>query len=191
MTIFSAYNLSKTYDRDLLFEGISFGMEQGERIGLIGRNGIGKSTLIKILANIEHPDSGEVIFNNNVTFEFLEQNPLFESDARIVDEVMSAKPVLFNLIERHSTLCNVSNSMLSAEHSAELQAITQKIDNLNAWNFENEAKAILSSLGIEDFERTCNNLSGGQRKRVALAKALVSDPDLLIMDEPTDRKSVV
>ncbi len=186
MTIFSAYNLSKKFDREILFDGISFGLEQGDRLGLIGRNGIGKSTLIKIIAGLESPDSGEVVFNNSVQFEFLEQNPLFQSEERIIDEVMSAKGNLQELLSRHDALCHDSHTANDPKKTLELQHITQKIDNLGAWNFENEAVAILSSLGIEDYTKPCNDLSGGQRKRVALAKALLSDPDLLIMDEPTN-----
>ena len=186
MTIFSANNLSKKYDRELLFEGISFGMESSERVGIIGRNGIGKSTLLKVIAGIETPDSGEVIFNRNVTFNFLEQNPLFLSDERIIDEVMSGKKDLFYKIDRYKQLCSELSNNPDEKKSIELQKLTQEIDNLNAWNFENQAKAILSSLGIEEFEKSCKNLSGGQRKRVALAKVLISAPDLIIMDEPTN-----
>jgi len=186
MTLFSATNLSKKFDRDILFEGISFGMESGERVGLIGKNGIGKSTLLKVVAGIEEPDTGEIVFNRNITFEFLEQNPLFLSNERIIDEVMSAKSELFNVMMRYEQLCFDMGNKSDDIKSIELQKLTQNIDNLQAWNYENETKTILSSLGIEEFDKTCNNLSGGQRKRVALAKVLLSSPDLIIMDEPTN-----
>lgn len=186
MTLFSVNDISKTFDKEILFEKLAFGMEQGDRVGLIGRNGIGKSTFIRIIAGLEAPDTGEVVFNKNVTYKFLDQNPLFLSEERVIDEVMSAKAELFELIETHHRLCNELNIKFDPAKSKRLEEIVQIIDNHGAWNLENKAKAILSSLGIIDFDQKCNTLSGGQRKRVALAQCLVSDPDLLIMDEPTN-----
>lgn len=185
MVIFTAKNLSKKFDKSVLFENISFGVSLYERIGIIGRNGIGKTTLLRIIAGKEVPDNGEVIFNNNATFGYLEQNPLFNSSNSVLDEVISGRNKDFELLEKYNELCHKNLSPNSYEF-IELQNLAHQIDERQLWNLENEAKSIISALGIHDFYKSCSELSGGQRKRVALAKLLFSDPDLLIMDEPTN-----
>lgn len=185
MVLFTAKNLTKKFDKAVLFENISFGMNLYDRIGLIGRNGIGKSTLIRIIAGKDTADDGEIIFNKNVSVGFLEQNPLFDSNLSVIDEVLSGRQNDLEILDKYHNLCN-RNTAQNFEESQELQNLTQIIDEKNLWNLENEAKSIISALGITDFYKNCSELSGGQRKRVALAKLLFSNADLLIMDEPTN-----
>ena len=109
MTIFSANNLSKAYDRGRLFKEVSFGMEAGDRVGIIGKNGIGKTTLMNIVAGKEYPDTGEVVFNNAVRFEYLDQVPEFEKYDLVIDAVMKAKPHVNDLLQRHADLCSILN----------------------------------------------------------------------------------
>lgn len=182
MTIFSATNISKTYQDKTLFTELSFGLDAGERVGLIGRNGAGKTTLLKIIAGREYPDRGEITFNKDVRFEFLEQMPVFEGSEILLDAVMAARGEVFEMLNEYRGLCSLD----SESGGARLQQLALNIDQANGWNLENEAKAALSQLGIEDFYCTVDILSGGLRKRVALARALISDPDLLILDEPTN-----
>ncbi len=186
MTIFACNNLTKTFDRDTLFENISFGLEQGERLGIIGKNGIGKTTLLRIIAQREMPESGEVVFNKSIAYQYLEQQTNFDSDNLLLDTVMLAKPIAYKLIEEHHSKCAQLNIKYDKHLADEVQHLTHQLEELNAWNLEQEAKKILSKLGVEELHKTVNQLSGGQKKRVALAKVLLSEPDLLILDEPTN-----
>lgn len=186
MTIFACNNLTKKFDRDMLFENISFGLEQGERLGIIGRNGIGKTTLLRIIGGKEEPDTGEVVFNKQVRYEYLEQQTYFDSDEIVLDAVMQAKKENYALLEEHSAIMSQLNVKSDPKKEARLIEINHRLDLIDGWNLENEAKKILSRLGAEDITKSVNSLSGGQKKRVALAKVLLSEPDLLILDEPTN-----
>ena len=186
MTIFSCNNLSKEYDRGIIFDSVSFGIEQGDKIGLIGKNGIGKTTLLNILAGRDYPTTGEVVFNNNVTFEFLEQQPEFDTDETVLDSVMNAKSELFEALNEYHILCARSESDSSPELNGKLEKLMHYIDSNEGWALETESKTILSKLGLNDYYENIRNLSGGLKKRVALAKALLTNPDLLILDEPTN-----
>lgn len=152
MNLLSVENIAKSYGMKNLFSDISFGIEEGDKIGLIGVNGTGKSTFLKVLAGVESPDRGQVVVGNNVRVAYLPQNPVFDQQATVLKQV-------FN-----------SNSSPSAD----------------IWQVESEAKTILTKLGIYDFAAPVAALSGGQRKRVALAGALISPAELLILDEPTN-----
>jgi ATP-binding cassette subfamily F protein uup len=182
MNIFSCNKLSKAYNEKLLFEDISFGMQVGERVGLIGKNGAGKTTLLKIIAGKETADEGEVTFNNEARFEFLEQLPKFESHETVIDAVMKANEYLNNLLDEYDVLLLNHNE----SDTYKINKLAEEIEHLEGWNYKNEAKAMLTQIGLTRFDEKIDNLSGGLKKRVALAKALLSKPDLLILDEPTN-----
>lgn len=186
MTIFSCNGISKAFNDKVLFEDIAFGMESGERIGIIGKNGAGKTTLMKIVAGLEPPDSGQSIFNSKVRWEYLDQNPYFESFDVILDYVMKGKPEVFDYLQQYSEICKIIEKVHNPEIKNKLDDASYYLDHHNGWALESEAKRILSMLGIEDFYSPVNILSGGLRKRVALARSLISEPDLLILDEPTN-----
>ncbi len=190
MTIFSATTISKSYNDIPLLIGVSFGMESGEHVGIIGSNGVGKTTLMRIIAGSEEPDDGTVAFNKEATFEYLSQVPALNDDDFVLDAVMKARPKTFHLLHRHAELCAIMEND-GVEHShaevqAELHEVSRAIDDDGGWLLENEAKAMLQKLGVTRFTERIANLSGGLKKRVALAKTLMSDVDLLILDEPTN-----
>ena len=190
MNLFSCYKLAKSFTDKLLFKDVSFGMQSGERLGLIGKNGAGKTTLMKIIAGMIEPDEGEVVFNSNVRAEFLEQLPEFNINETVLEAVMNSKPHLLDLLTEHSLICSNQDLDHSEELNKKLHRIARKIDEQGGWSFENEAKSILSKLGVQRYDENIHNLSGGLKKRVALAKALLSKPDLLILDEPTNHLDV-
>jgi ATP-binding cassette subfamily F protein uup len=181
MTLFSASNLSKSFRDKPLFRGVSFGMEQGEKLGLIGRNGAGKSTLLKIIAGIESPDEGEVALNNNLKVEYLTQRTDFEIDDTALNYVLKGKADLYSYFKEYYHLINSKNG-----NNARIIELSHKIDEQSGWDIEAKAKKYLQMLGITDFSKLLENASGGEKKRIALARIFISEPDLLILDEPTN-----
>ncbi|MBR9978317.1 MAG: ATP-binding cassette domain-containing protein [Bacteroidetes bacterium] len=186
MVLFSATRLSKTFHDDPLFTDVSFGMEEGERVGIIGRNGVGKTTLLRIIAGLETPDEGKIAINGNAEIEYLEQLPAFHTSLRVLDAVMDGKSEMRALLDRHAELCSLLARDEEESLQHELDDVTSRIEHANGWMLEAEARIILQKLGVPLFDADVQQLSGGQRKRVALARALLRDPDLLILDEPTN-----
>ncbi|MBN1446806.1 MAG: ABC-F family ATP-binding cassette domain-containing protein, partial [Bacteroidetes bacterium] len=186
MVLFSATNLSKTFHDHPLFTDVSFGMEEGERVGIIGRNGVGKTTLLRLIAGIETPDAGTVAFNSRVTFEYLEQMPFFPRQQTVLDAVTESRRELRALLDRHAELCTLIGRSHDHTLQRELDDVTERIEHAHGWTLETDARIILQKLGVSEFDADVRRLSGGQRKRVALARALLHDPDLLILDEPTN-----
>ncbi len=191
MTIFSCNNLSKSFAGGLIFSDVSFGIQSGDKIGLIGKNGIGKTTLLNIIAGKDFPDDGEIVFNSDVKIEYLEQVPKFERNDIIINAVLNAKPELQEALVEHSRLCTKLTNSYDDETSKKIDKLAEIIEHQNGWNLENKAKAILSKLNIENYYDKINTLSGGIKKRVALARALLTEPDLLILDEPTNHLDAV
>jgi len=186
MNLFSTENISKAYKDKVLFDDLSFGMNLGERIGLIGKNGAGKSTLLKMIAGLDVPDSGNVTVNKSCNIVYLEQETFFDSGDRVIDYVLSANLEKFDLLNEYRRITD----NFSESNSGKLEELTAKIESLDAWNYEHQAKIVLSQLGVEDLFRPINELSGGYKKRISIAKAILAEPDLLILDEPTNHLDV-
>ena len=181
MNLLSIENISKSYSEKQLLDNISLGINQGDKIGVIGINGTGKSTLLKIISGIEYPDEGRVIKGNTITIEYLSQNPNFHAEATVLEQVFRGESPLMKLIREYEKEIQDPNS--SGEV---LIRLSQEMDAMNGWSVESEAKGILTKLGITEFNQKVGTLSGGQRKRIALAGALINPSDLLVLDEPTN-----
>ncbi|NME96434.1 ABC-F family ATP-binding cassette domain-containing protein [Clostridium cochlearium] len=187
MNLISIENLSKSYGEKTLFNEISFGINEGDKIGIIGINGTGKSTLLKIIAGIESYDSGNIIRKNNIVIEYLPQHPYFDENSNVIQQVFKGtSPIMKTIRNYENALEEVELNPEDKSLQKKLMDLTSKMDNLNLWQIESEAKAILTIFGITNFYEKVKNLSGGQKKRIALCSSLVNPCDLLILDEPTN-----
>jgi ATP-binding cassette subfamily F protein uup len=180
----SVERLTKSFDEKQLFEEITFGLEQGQKAALVGVNGCGKSTLLKVIAGLLYPNSGEVTFRKGISLSILTQNPEFADDDTVMQAVFSKDR------EELKAIRNYESALLKMEKNPEagvdLSPFIEQMDALNAWDYEHQVKEILGKLGIHTLDQKMGELSGGQKKRVALAQCLVVKPHVLILDEPTN-----
>ncbi|MEQ8550271.1 MAG: ABC-F family ATP-binding cassette domain-containing protein [Cyclobacteriaceae bacterium] len=184
MNHLSIEGLAKSYDERQLFENLTFGLDQGQKAALVGVNGCGKSTLLKIIAGLETPDRGEVSFRKGVKVSFLPQNPHFNDEDPIVQAVFGEDVEELNVIRDYEIALQMAE--VDPENAPDISELIERMDQLNAWDYESQVKQILGQLGIHNLEQKMGDLSGGQRKRVAMARALLVNPDFLILDEPTN-----
>ena len=162
-----------------LFRDLCFSIGEGQKVGLIAKNGTGKSTLLNILGGKDQADEGQVVFHNDLRIGYLEQTPNYPLDLTVIEACFWHGNETTNLIREYETC------MASASQEG-LQDILDRMEQLKGWDYENRAKTILSQLFITEFDKPLSQLSGGQLKRVALANTLIMEPDLLILDEPTN-----
>ena len=174
-------NISKSFGELELFSDISFVVEERQRIGLVARNGKGKSTLLKIIAGEESLDNGKITLRNGVRVGYLEQEPEFDSKETVIEACLQRSGKA-DVVARYEKALEIG--------SDDLQHLMEEMDRLDAWDYENRVKQVLSMLKINDFAQPVNELSGGQKKRVALAAVLIEQPDLMILDEPTNHLDI-
>ena len=187
MNLITLENISKSYSEKILVDNISLGINEGEKIGIIGVNGTGKSTFLKIIAGVEEPDSGTVTKGNRVRIEYLSQSPNYDENATVIEQVFRGNSEEMSLLRDYEeVLEEISKNPSNEDLNNKLIKLQGKIDALNLWGLESEAKVVLTKLGINDFEAKVSTLSGGQKKRVMLASALITPCELLILDEPTN-----
>ncbi|MEC0134895.1 MULTISPECIES: ABC-F family ATP-binding cassette domain-containing protein [Paenibacillus] len=187
MNIMTVEHLSKSYGEKVLFSDASFGMDDRDKIGLIGVNGTGKSTFLRIIAGLDTPDGGQIAIGNNVRVQYLAQNPPYDPMNTVLQQVFAGDdPDLATMREYMETMSQLEQQPGNAELEGKLVKIGQAIDAAGTWHLESEAKSVLTKLGILKFDALMDTLSGGQRKRVALAAALITPSELLILDEPTN-----
>ena len=167
----------------MLFADVTFGINEGDKVGLIAKNGTGKTTLLSIIAGKEDYDSGRIVFNNDIRVGYLEQVPSFQSSKSVIDTCIEGNEPLAIAVRNYEHALHNGNSDA-------MTAAIQEMDNCKAWDYEDRFKQILSMLKITDINQPIEQLSGGQIKRVALAKILINEPNLLILDEPTNHLDI-
>ncbi|NSB14757.1 ABC-F family ATP-binding cassette domain-containing protein [Clostridium beijerinckii] len=189
MNIITLENISKNYSDKILLNNVSLGINDGDKIGLIGINGAGKSTFLKVVSGREEFFDGNIVKGKNVRIEYLDQNPLFDEDATVLEQIFKGDTKEMKLLKRYEELLDKINSCNGENFDSlnnELLKVQSEIDSLSLWDMESEAKTILNKLGIKNYSEKVRNLSGGQKKRIALACSLITPCDLLILDEPTN-----
>nr|WP_302595131.1 ABC-F family ATP-binding cassette domain-containing protein [uncultured Cellulosilyticum sp.] len=187
MILLSVSDIKKIYGEKVIFDDIALSIDSSEKIGIIGVNGTGKSSLLKIMAGLEVPDQGEVITSNELVIEYLPQNPYFDENSTVLEQVFKGtSPIMKVLREYEKATQQLEKDPMNEKLQKQLMDLSGQMDAQGAWQLESEAKAILTQLGINDFEQKVANLSGGQRKKIALAGALIRPCNLLILDEPTN-----
>lgn len=187
MNLITLENISKSYGEKVLIKDLSLNINENEKIGLIGINGTGKSTLLRVLAGVEGYDSGNIVKMSSLRIEYLSQNVEFDDDIKVIDAIFKGDSKVMKLLRKYETVIrNIEKYPENKDFQSELIRLNEKMDALNAWDAESQAKTILTQLGITDFEAKVGELSGGQKKRIALVGALITPCDLLILDEPTN-----
>ncbi|MBR3568028.1 MAG: ABC-F family ATP-binding cassette domain-containing protein [Salinivirgaceae bacterium] len=179
MNYLQAEGITKSYGDLVLYNGISLSVEKEQRVAIIANNGAGKTSLLRILAGADTPDSGSVTIRNDLRLGYLEQSPKLNPELTVIEEVFESSDVTLQTIKEYEMACRDSNT-------ERLANATSAMDAAKAWNYESRIKQILSQLNINNFEQKVGQLSGGQKKRLALAKTLIDEPDILILDEPTN-----
>lgn len=184
MNHLSVENLSKSFGLKKLFKDVTFGLEQGDKVALVATNGKGKSTLIKMIAGIESLDTGTVSINNSIKVSYLPQEPKVDNSKTLIDEVFSVDDEQMKVVHRYLKVLE------NSPESDEMGDLVTKMTDLNAWDVEAKVQEILTVLKLPDFSTEVGKLSGGQKKRLGLAKVILENPDFLMLDEPTNHLDV-
>jgi ATP-binding cassette subfamily F protein uup len=187
LNILSIEHFHKSYGEKVLFDDLTFGIDERQRIGLVGVNGTGKSSLLKAIAGLEPVDSGKMSHSNHFRAEYLPQNPQFDKESTVLEQVFYGDTPLMQTLREYEVALDALQVEPENEKLQErLFAVQHRMDTLNAWEASTTAKTVLTRLGIVNFSQKVGLLSGGQRKRVAMARVLIQPADLLILDEPTN-----
>ena len=180
MNYLSAEQLSKAFGERVLFENLSFGINEGQKIGLIAKNGSGKTAILRILAGEDQPDSGQVIYRKSVAMAYLPQRPQLDESLTVEETIFSGDHKTLSIIARYE------KALQNPNDTEAYQAAFEAMEAAQAWDFETQYKQMLSKLKLENLSQKVKLLSGGQKRRLALAQTLLQKPDLLLLDEPTN-----
>jgi len=190
MNVLLVEHLSKSYGEKTLFSDITFGLEKGRKVALIAKNGSGKTTILNIISGIESPDDGKVTIRNGQKLAYLSQQPDFPAERKVIDIILNDDNIWSKAVRNYEICIQKIANNDTPENHIELDVAINEIDILNAWEYEHKIKEILSKFQINDLEQKANQLSGGQKKKIALAKALIENADILILDEPTNHLDI-
>jgi ABC transport system ATP-binding/permease protein len=190
MNLLSVNQLSKSFGDKVLFKNINFGINYGDKVALIAKNGSGKSTLFKILQGIEIPDSGDIAFRKELRISFLSQEPNLNENHTIEQAIYAGDSEMVKTAIDYTYLVETHYANPTEKTENQLDILTNKMNDLEAWNVETQIMLVCANLGLTDLKQKVNTLSGGQKKRLALAQVILNEPDLLIMDEPTNHLDV-
>jgi len=190
MTYLSVENLGKSYGVESLFSGLTFGIKKGDKTALVAENGTGKSTLLRIIAGKESPDTGEVMTQNNIRIGFLEQEPALDESKSIREYISTGNSEIFSIVQEYEKAVEAQAENYNEQTQQQFEKASEAMEAATAWDFEQRMETILGILQIHDLEQPISTLSGGERKRVALAFVLLDNPDFLILDEPTNHLDV-
>jgi ABC transport system ATP-binding/permease protein len=185
VTIFQAEQISKAYSEKVLFKQISFGITQGEKLALIAQNGTGKTSLLNIIAGIDQPDEGICSYRNDLKLAYLQQQPLFDPELKVSHALLYSDSEISCLVREYEELMD-EESIHPGKNNKKLQFLIERMDALNGWDYELRIKQVLTKLKIGNLNTKVGQLSGGQQKRLALARILIDDADFILMDEPTN-----
>ncbi|MBK6983502.1 MAG: ABC-F family ATP-binding cassette domain-containing protein [Bacteroidetes bacterium] len=190
MNLLSVNQLSKSFGDKKLFQNINFGINYGDKVALIAKNGSGKSTLFKILQGIEIPDSGDIAFRKELRISFLSQEPNLDDNHTIEQAIYAGDSEMVKTAIDYTHLVETHYANPTEKTENQLDILTNKMNDLEAWNVETQIMLVCANLGLNDLTQKVSTLSGGQKKRLALAQVILNEPDLLIMDEPTNHLDV-
>ena len=190
MNYLSVEKISKSFGEKILFEDITFGIEKGQKTALIAKNGTGKSTLLNIIAGLDTPDDGKVVIRNDITVSYLPQVEQFPDNSSVLDTIFNAQTPDIQALKEYETCLTLLTLHDTPELHARMERAVAEMERLHAWDFESRVKEILSRFGVNDVLQNVGELSGGQRKKIAMAKTLIADTDLLILDEPTNHLDI-
>lgn len=190
MNLLSVNQLSKSFGDKILFKDINFGINYGDKVALIAKNGSGKSTLFKILQGIEIPDSGEVVFRKDLRISFLSQEPNLNNEHTVEQAIYAGDSEIVKTAIDYKHLVETHYANPTEKTENQLDVLTNKMNDLEAWNVETQIMLVCANMGLNDLNQKVSTLSGGQKKRLALAQVILNEPDLLIMDEPTNHLDV-
>ena len=180
MNLLTVENISKSYGELVLFDNLSFGINKDQKIALIAKNGTGKTSILNILSGADTPDSGQVNYRKSTRVSFLAQEPVMDPNLTVEETIFASDNEILKV------LSNYEKALLNPEDADAYQKAFEAMDRFEAWDFETQYKQILSKLKLDDLDAKVDKLSGGQKKRLALANALINKPDLLVLDEPTN-----
>ena len=190
MNYLSVEKISKSFGEKILFEDITFGIEKGQKTALIAKNGTGKSTLLNLIAGLDTPDAGKVVIRNDITVSYLPQVEQFPAGSSVLDTIFNAQTPDIQALKEYETCLTLLNIHDTPELHARMERAVAEMERLHAWDFESRVKEILSRFGVNNVLQSVGELSGGQRKKIAMAKTLIADTDLLILDEPTNHLDI-